>query len=271
LDTSNPRIFSAHPDSTPSKPGPSTLLRHQPAPKPAGTLVRHGGVKQEPSDILVASTQEEEPKGEPDPSDPEDAEAIADTSDDDSDSEMTTIEFTGKTGTLANLITHCKVVFLSRPSKYTTATSKTGFIASHFKGQALDWLTQEWKANPELLDDYDDFLSELDNVYEASTATQKQAADQQLRKLRQTGSATAYALKFDSLVSLLGYNDAAKQAAFIVGLKTDVRKSLAGDTWDSYASMRSTAINVDESLYTLRGPRRREKKGKHLAIEGRKN
>jgi hypothetical protein len=235
-------------------------------------LVRHGGIKQEPSEILVSSTPEPVAKGEPDPSDPEDKEdVVADSADDDSDSEMTSLEFSGKTGTLANLITHCRVVFLSRPSKYTSASSRTGFIASHFKGQALEWLTQEWKANPSLLNDYDEFIDELENTFEASIDAQKQAADQQLRRLRQSGSATSYALQFDALVSLLGYNDSAKQAAFLVGLKTDVRKSLAGDTWPSYDSLRSTAINVDESLYALRGPRRRQKKGKQLAIEGRKN
>lgn len=224
------------------------------APSP----LRHVKREPEPSDDDDDDDEESDSSAQ-DASDeePDDQDKEVEDSETDSEDEMTTLEFRGKADTLDNLLTHCQVQFLARPSRFGTDQSKSGFVAKHFQGPALDWLTQEWKKTPKLLDSYDEFVITLRSAFDASEETQKQIADQKLRRLKQTGSASNYALQFDPLVALLQYNDEAKKAAFLAGLKPDVKKSLAGESFASYTDLRTKTLNVDESLYALRGQRPR--------------
>lgn len=195
------------------------------------------------------------PESEPDPSEQDDGET---SEDDSSDEEMATLTFSGKADSLDPLLTHCRVKFLARPSRYETDQQKSAFIASHFVGPALDWLTQGLKRDKTLLNDFEAFTALLEATFQASDDTKKQLAEQKLRRLRQTGSAQNYALAFDPLVAELGYNDDAKKPAFLQNLKPEVRKQLAGQRHDTYESLRGAAIDMDESLFALREPGRKK-------------
>lgn len=243
-------ITSARPQPVPIKaeevPSPEAPPSPSPAPK----------TEDKPSDSETSGGDGSEPD-EPDTKG--DASSESDSS---SDEDMPTVSFTGRADTLNNTLTHCKVRFLARASKYEEDSAKCGYLASLFAGPALDWLTQSWEAYPDLLDDWDKFTEKLAKAFQASEETQKQSADQKLRSLRQTGAASKYALIFEPLVMLLGYNDEAKKAAFMVGLKPQVKQQLAGDTFKTYELLRNKAINIDESLFAIRGKAKPRRTGK---------
>ncbi|OAA33858.1 Retrotransposon gag protein [Cordyceps fumosorosea ARSEF 2679] len=169
------------------------------------------------------------------------------------------VNFTGKAVELEHLLTHATVYFLSKPSKFTLEKTKTGFVASKFRGKALDWLTSKLKDTPTFLDEWEPFEDTLRDTFLPSQDTQKQSADLALRSLRQKGSAQQYALEFDKLMVALNYDTASRMVAFRAGLKPEVKKQLVGDSSTTYEELRSTAISYDEELFSLRSQQRRRR------------
>jgi hypothetical protein len=165
---------------------------------------------------------------------------------------MTDILFYGNPAELSPLLTHCTVHFLSRPSKFTSDSARCGYIGSRFRGKALDWLTASLESDPNLLSNYDTFTKKLKVTFDLEDDTQKLSAEQQLRNLRQTGSAQQYALKFDTLQAILKYGDEQKVAAFQNGLKQSVKQQLIGESWTNYTELRQTAVTRDAQLYAMR-------------------
>jgi len=183
---------------------------------------------------------------------------------DSSDEDMSDLTFEGKADTLEDILTHCLVQFLAKPRKYPDDNTKSGFLASKFRGKALTWLTKTIKDDKDILNNFKKFREKLERDFEQSEETRKKAADRRLKTLTQRGAAQSFAIEFDLLADTLGYDDDGKKNAFITRLKLDVRKLLIGTPSTTYSELRAAAITIDEELFALRNPRQKNpnKKGK---------
>jgi hypothetical protein len=176
-----------------------------------------------------------------------------------SEDEMDDITFRGQPAQLEPLLTHCTVVFLAKASKFRDPSSKSGYIAARFRGPALEWLTSKLGDDKNLLDNYDEFVKNVKRAFLPSPEVQRQTAEQDLRKLRQRGSAAQYTLAFETLMNVLKYDTKAKCAAFVTGLKTEVKKQLVGTDMEDWDELRKSAIDYDQSLFALRNNTGRRK------------
>jgi hypothetical protein len=219
-------------------------------------------------DIKPLSLKEESqppPAPDPLPSDSEtDSEAESDSGD-----EMTDVIFSGKSADLPRVIAHCTVKFLSRATRFTTNVSKSAYLASTFRGAALEWLSDTLDSTDDngtaMFADYDTFKELVQSSFQASAAVQRQTAERRLQDLRQNKSALQYSLEFLPLAKQAGLGDVVDddilQSSFRNGLKSEVQKALIGRTFHNYSALRTAAIDVDESLYAMRPKRRQKGKG----------
>ncbi|KAM3507569.1 hypothetical protein MY10362_001711 [Beauveria mimosiformis] len=127
---------------------------------------------------------------------------------------------------LEHLLTHATVYFLSKSTKFSTDSTKAGFVAAKFRGKSLDWLTSKLKDFPNYLNNWTTFKKDLRTAFLPSEDTARQNAELSLHALRQKGSAQQYALEFDKLMVVLRYDDATKIVAFRAGLKPEVKKQM---------------------------------------------
>jgi hypothetical protein len=220
---------------------------------------RHFSDKDPQGSTSSAKGEGEDPEDLPDaPEDPSSSEDSSSSSEDsDLDEEMSDLVFDGKPGTLDDILTHCQVTFLAKSKKFSTDSAKCGHLASKFRGKPLTWLTKKLKEAPTTLESWDYFTEILRRDFEVSDDTKRLSADRRLKTLVQKGSAQSFAIEFDELTDILGYEDKSKQDAFLTRLKPEVRRQLIGDSSSSYSELRKTAIDYDEELFALRNPRSR--------------
>jgi Ty3 transposon capsid-like protein len=135
--------------------------------------------------------------------------------------------FDGKnTAQLPEFLFQVRIAFEARPSDFPTDKAKILYASSFLEGAALAYVEPYYgKAdNPPWMRDFSLFADELTKVFgdpdKLGNETYK------LRKLRQTGSAAAYAAEFQRLASRLSWNDAALVSQFFDGLKDSVQDEL---------------------------------------------
>ena len=119
-----------------------------------------------------------------------------------------------------------EIFFSLQPYRYATPKNKIDYAASRLRGDALAWFSP-FVAQPAsgLRNDYSAFTSQLLNIFaDKNEVFNKQ---NELRRLRQTGSCAAYSGKFNHLSRLLGWNEPALIAQFYEGLKDSIKSSLA--------------------------------------------
>lgn len=195
-------------------------------------------------------------------SEPDQSSSSGDSSSEDSEEEMPSdITFSGKASELPGVLAHCKVTFLAKASKFSTNQVKSAYLASLFRGTALEWLGTKLGDNERILDDWAEFQKLIQNHFGISTATKERIAEQAIHRLRQTGSAQKYANDFDAIAEELNIEDDAKINFFRPGLKSDVAKALVGRDTSSWTKLRRAAIEIDEELYALRQRNRKKAKG----------
>jgi hypothetical protein len=181
------------------------------------------------------------------------------------------VNFNGRPSQLDDVLTHVTIRFLTDPTITHDDARKSAILAATFRGDALTWLTRQMRVKTDILDDYNGFVNLLKLTFQASPETQQQQAELKLRSLRQKGSAQSYALVFDSLADTLHLGTDARKAAFIQGLKHQVRVALlAGqDNESSYGDLRTAAIRIDDGLYSLKKQYNRQGTGDNKKRTGK--
>ena len=98
-------------------------------------------------------------------------------------------------------------------------------MISHFHGTPLKW-TRDIITHPDhpLRRDYPAFIKALNNLYLDRNA--RLIASQKLLNLKQTGSVTSYATKFQSLAAILDYDDNFLHDMFYNKLSSDIKDRL---------------------------------------------
>jgi Retrotransposon gag protein len=141
-----------------------------------------------------------------------------------------------------------------------TNEDKVIFCATYLRGSAYDWfeptLTNfmentpaDWKdATTATFNSYVTFKANLKKVYNG--VNEERIVERQLQALRQTGSATEYASKFQQISSRVEWDDAALNATFYTGLKDHVKDKIARmKRLEELAEMIDTAIRIDNRVY----------------------
>jgi Retrotransposon gag protein len=135
-------------------------------------------------------------------------------------------EFSGKVSEFRNFMAQCTLTFHMCPNTYVTDEQKVLFIISLLRGPALTWARDiPEQSDHHLRNDYTEFKKALSNLY--LDRNLKAACEDKLSHLRQTKSAAAYAVEFQSTVAPLGLNNDAECLFFYLGLKPDIKDDLA--------------------------------------------
>jgi hypothetical protein len=134
-------------------------------------------------------------------------------------------EFSGKVSEFRNFMSQCTLTFTMCPNTYVTDEHKVLFIISLLRGNALTWARNipETRNHP-LRHDYPAFKKALTNLY--LDRNLKLIAEGKLTRLRQTKSAAAYAVEFQSLVALLDLDNEAMCLLFYEKLKSTVKDAI---------------------------------------------
>src|SRR5215467_10877636 len=161
--------------------------------------------------------------------------------------------FSGEREKLWDFLDLCQLLFLWRPSRFTTDRHKIAFVVSHLRGAAFAWfrtLSRKGPHSPELVD-FEKFTEALDLAY--GDPEQAATADSQLRALRQTTSVNSYATQFKAIKERTYLENYGLCSQFLHGLKDEIKDELGpiGRSTELEDLIRR-ALQIDSRLYRRR-------------------
>ena len=161
-------------------------------------------------------------------------------------------EFSGKVSEFRNFMAQCTLTFHMCPNTYVTDEQKVLFIISLLRGTALTW-ARDIPEQPDhhLRNDYSAFKKALSNLY--LDRNLKAACEDKLSRLRQTKSAAAYSVEFQSTVAPLGLDNDAECLFFYLGLKPEIKDDIAiVGRATSLNALIDQAIGIDQRKHQRR-------------------
>jgi hypothetical protein len=109
--------------------------------------------------------------------------------------------FYGKPSQLEDVLTYVRVQFLVQG---TSSDQKAPVLAQSFRGQALNWLTNQLNVEPDLLVDYDAFVEQVKSGFGLSPAAATSQAARRYVNCHQKASIQLYAVEFRQLSTRSG-------------------------------------------------------------------
>jgi hypothetical protein len=163
------------------------------------------------------------------------------------------LAFDGNPVDLQRLLAHVSVSFLADQSKFGTEQAKSGFLAKHFRGPALDWLAVNLRDNASLLDNFDAFKSAVQGAFGLDSVRTGVEARTRMDALRQSpgGDLLLFLSEFEGLCATLGLaSDASRCTLLMPKLEPYYQSSLrtSGQLCSSYSSIKAMLGN----MYALR-------------------
>jgi hypothetical protein len=191
--------------------------------------------------------------------------------------------FDGNPVDLKRLLTHLRVRIMGNDQALNTETKKVSFAASHFRGNALDWLGTYLETHPMAFDDYDEFVESVNTTFSISGTAHQALLRAELENLKmKDGETLLFLSQFESITAQLGINSDASRLSLVLTKLSPyfadaIRK--AGTIYTRWSTLRQMLVNLDAMRVTA-GPkdpdskRRRSKCGKcgkrgHTATECR--
>ncbi len=177
--------------------------------------------------------------------------------------------FTGNSESLQGFLTQLKVYHRRYEAELTYEHDKVLHAGTLLKGDAIAWFEpilrdyvendnpeEREKETTRIFGSFYEFEKALKNAFGRPDAERKAA--QQLKGLRQTGSAAAYAAKFRLLASQTPWDDDVLCSLFYDGLKDDVKDLLIDkEKPDVLHQLVTLVVKIDDRLYE----RKQERKG----------
>jgi hypothetical protein len=178
--------------------------------------------------------------------------------------------FTGKPEDLPTFLTAMKLYLAYYAKDYPFESDKVLAAAMHLEGDALRWMQSfvddrlkypdekdQDKETREIFSDYEDgFVKQIKGVF--GEVDEERTAQRKLARMKQTGSASAYASSFRQVTGILNWEDEPLISAFYSGLKERVKDEISRDDWpDSLGQMIEKAVKIDNRQHE----REQEKKG----------
>lgn len=168
-------------------------------------------------------------------------------------------KFSGKNSEFLGFMTHCEVTFQMCPRTYNSDKRKVMFVIMNLDGVPLRWAQDIFtdKKHP-YRKNYKAFRKALFSVYD--NHTYRQDAEDKLLALKQTKSASAYAVEFQTLAAALKYNDDALRGMFFKGLKGTVKTAIMQQgRATTFERLRDQAVHFDQHQHRMRVEEEKEK------------
>ncbi|OQE08708.1 hypothetical protein PENFLA_c130G06088 [Penicillium flavigenum] len=127
---------------------------------------------------------------------------------------------------------------------------KCAYLASTFRGKALDWFTRSVEITPEPFTDYSLLEGTIQETFGESEDVSKARAQIKITHLRHTSTVPEYVAEFDSRADELTWPVSARQAFFYQGLKAELRDRLIFVSPVDYSSLKREAARI-EALTTV--------------------
>ena len=169
-------------------------------------------------------------------------------------------KFSGKHSEFLSFMTQCEAIFKMCPSSYPNDEYKVLFIITNLDGSALRWAQDIFaKDDHPYRKDYQVFRNALFSLYD--NHTYRQDAEDRLLSLKQTKSASTYAVEFQTLAAALKFNNDALCSMFFKGLKPTVKTAIMqqgrATTLDG---LRDQAVRFDQHQHRMRVEEAKESK-----------
>lgn len=176
------------------------------------------------------------------------------TFEEDTDDMSKPILFYGKPEQLTPLINYCNLKFECDDAFDGNKRRQAAYFATLFRGVAATWLAGEIESDPTIVHNYVTLQAKCKDKFGVSDAAIKSKAERELATLTQRTSVLQYALRFEQLVNLLGWNEDAKLAAFKRGLKLHIREAIItqGQNYSSLEKISNEAQRIDDELYSAK-------------------
>jgi hypothetical protein len=161
-------------------------------------------------------------------------------------------KFSGKPSEFLSFMTQCDAIFEMCPKTYAKDANKVLFIITNLEGSALRWARDvvDDKQHP-YRKDYQAFRKALFSLYD--NRTYRLDAEDKLLSLKQTKSASAYAVEFQTLSAAAGWEINTLCGVFFKGLKSTVKKSIIQQgRADTFEALKEQAIYFDQYEYRMR-------------------
>ncbi|KAK3536585.1 hypothetical protein QTP86_013782, partial [Hemibagrus guttatus] len=135
-------------------------------------------------------------------------------------------KFDGSADRCRGFLQQCEVFFSHQPGMYHKEGTKCAFLLSLLMSRALEWASAVWGADPQVRLSFSYFTGMIQEVFEYPAGGKDISI--QLMELCQGSQATAdYAIRFRTMATQSGWNDAALWAVFCAGLKPALQTELA--------------------------------------------
>ncbi|BCS12068.1 hypothetical protein ALUC_50114A [Aspergillus luchuensis] len=104
--------------------------------------------------------------------------------------------FYGKDNQLEDVITYCTLRFLTDDAFDDNDKRKSAYLGTLLRGPALRWLSKEQSVDPEIYDDYQEFVKKVRTAFAKTEKTKIQEASRRITFLTQKSSVQAYYVAF---------------------------------------------------------------------------
>lgn len=188
--------------------------------------------------------------------------------------------FKGDRSKLRVFLTQAELYIGFNVDKFSGDQEKVLWASTYFRDGAFDWFDTyvrdfiDHKNDPEnreastdnMFASWNSFKTELNTMY--GDIDEIRTAERKLNNLKQIGSATDYAAKFQQYAARTDWNYESQKAVYWMGLKDRVKDALVlGGRPKTLTTMISRSIEIDNDQYE----RELEKKGGNRIIPNRNN
>ena len=161
--------------------------------------------------------------------------------------------FDGKAAEFPTFLQQCKLYIRMKPIifKDHDDESRVAFFLSRLRGVPAEWGQALLESNSPLLTDYDSFLGRLISLYQ--NRERRTQLEDKLPRLKQAGSASAFATEFSTLCEILGYPLDTRMGDFRLKLKPTVQAALALlPAPANFDELVERVVRLDHAQYSLR-------------------
>jgi len=163
--------------------------------------------------------------------------------------------FNGDRSQFRCFMSQLRLVFMLRPTEYSSDLSKIATFGSLLSGEALKWFQPLMSKEDFLRQSWDDFLAEATAMFDEPCRVEK--ADARIHDLRQTGALADYISEFNSVASVLDWSESALISKFRRGLKAEILDLLLHfDVPGSLSALFALVLKLDARLDEHRSIRR---------------
>lgn len=153
-------------------------------------------------------------------------------------------QYSGDPRSGRGFISQCEVTFKLQPSRFSSDSSRVGFVVSALAGRALEWYTAVAARSPNICLTYNLFKEHFLSVF--SIPGEGEDAAIRLNKLTQgTRSVSDYAVDFRVLAAQCDITDDSMRGTFYAGLNQEIKDGLINQFPTKFSDLVHLAIRVD--------------------------